>query len=398
MTVSRLRHVLLLAAAAVAMLSSAAAATGDGSSSIVDPVATGSNRVSPDAVHRPPPSTATSHSMLINQLGPRGPSNGQPTASWRPATSAPAERCREGCLQKRSIKDILCAQQRECSMCWDVCNRHNQIRRENELAHRLLLSLVRLVRNESVVTAGLEWTTPAELVRHQPPATRADPGASGPSPAPLAATENVERLVRISRAETGAPSRVITTSAPPRRRATLPEPELQEYHQCLVSWEILGGGLTGNLLTETFKVELSLWPNTKYHVHVTCRNKETDALIRSASLLVDTSEALIVNGPAPTPEHPSTQRPTVGPPPGPWAPDGDDDGEVMAVAAPPFGGGPGPGTSQELLILGGFVALLLLVLLSLIGVMLAVAQKPVVAPDDGELLIESEVLPKILHV
>ncbi|XP_058063644.1 uncharacterized protein LOC131213590 [Anopheles bellator] len=368
MTVATLRHVLLLAAAV------ATAATGDGSS-IVDPVAGGASATSN---HRPPPSTAApSRSMLVNQLAPGGPGNGFSSSSWRPATSAPAERCREGCLQKRSIKDILCAQQRECSMCWDVCNRHNQVRRENELAHRLLLSLVRLVRNESVVTAGLEWTTPAELVRHQPLATRAD-GATQ-----LAATENVERLVRISRAETGAqPERATTTSAPPRR-SPMPD-QLQQYHQCLVSWEILGGGLTGNLLTETFKVELSLWPNTKYHVHVTCRNKETDALIRSASLLVDTSEALIA----------STS--TVGPPPDDEL-SVDDDGEVMAVAAPPFGGGPVPGTSQELLILGGFVALLLLVLLSLIGVMLAVAQKPAVA-EDGELLIESEILPKILHV
>lgn len=42
---------------------------------------------------------------------------------------------------------------------------------------------------------------------------------------------------------------------------------------CLVTWEVSGGGLIGNLLTQTSFVELSLWPDTKYRVQVTCKNK-----------------------------------------------------------------------------------------------------------------------------
>lgn len=42
---------------------------------------------------------------------------------------------------------------------------------------------------------------------------------------------------------------------------------------CLVTWEVYGGGLMGNLLTDSCTVELSLWPETKYRVQVTCKNK-----------------------------------------------------------------------------------------------------------------------------
>lgn len=42
---------------------------------------------------------------------------------------------------------------------------------------------------------------------------------------------------------------------------------------CLVTWEVLGGGLMGSLFTETSDVELSLWPDTQYNVQVTCKNK-----------------------------------------------------------------------------------------------------------------------------
>lgn len=43
--------------------------------------------------------------------------------------------------------------------------------------------------------------------------------------------------------------------------------------QCLVTWEVSGGGLMGNLLTDSPDVELSLLPDTKYRVQVTCKNK-----------------------------------------------------------------------------------------------------------------------------
>lgn len=44
-------------------------------------------------------------------------------------------------------------------------------------------------------------------------------------------------------------------------------------NDCLVTWEVSGGGLIGNLLTQSSTVELSLWPDTKYRVQVTCKNK-----------------------------------------------------------------------------------------------------------------------------
>lgn len=42
---------------------------------------------------------------------------------------------------------------------------------------------------------------------------------------------------------------------------------------CLVTWEVDGGGLTGNLLTQSSFVELSLMPETKYRIQVTCKHK-----------------------------------------------------------------------------------------------------------------------------
>lgn len=42
---------------------------------------------------------------------------------------------------------------------------------------------------------------------------------------------------------------------------------------CLVKWSVFGGGLDGNLLTDSSNVELSLWPDTKYRVQVTCKDK-----------------------------------------------------------------------------------------------------------------------------
>lgn len=48
-----------------------------------------------------------------------------------------------------------------------------------------------------------------------------------------------------------------------------------EPSQCLVTWEVSGGGLMGNLLTDTPDAQLSLWPDTMYRVQVTCKNKVT---------------------------------------------------------------------------------------------------------------------------
>lgn len=338
-------------------------------------------------------------------------------------STSSTRQCREGCLEKRSIKDILCTNQRECAMCWDVCNRNHQIRKENELAHRLLLSLSRMIRNESVVTADIEWTTPEELLEHQP-----HPQAVVPSP--LAASENVERLSRIARdgaANSSAVSRIIQALS----QSTLQElkssgtssgsssEQQQSFHQCLVSWEISGGGLTGNLLTETAKVELSLWPNTKYHVHVTCRNKETDQLIRSAPLLIDTSEAVIVSLQGTTTTTTTSTTTTTMRPlainsvieeidvlqEATSFTDGDPISPLQTLPQkqparphlwPIYSSAELPENSKEIVILGVFVAILAFVLIVLTVVILVRRKQDAI--EDRELLIESEVLPKILHV
>lgn len=46
-----------------------------------------------------------------------------------------------------------------------------------------------------------------------------------------------------------------------------------DQHQCLITWEVFGGGIMGNLLTDTHEAQLSLWPDSKYHIQVTCKNK-----------------------------------------------------------------------------------------------------------------------------
>lgn len=82
---------------------------------------------------------------------------------------------------------------------------------------------------------------------------------------------------------------------------------LSTGNQCLVTWEVSGGGLMGNLLTESFNVQLSLWPDTKYRVQVTCKNKISGAMSRSLPLTIDTSEATIP--PSNQDRHPSQPIP-----------------------------------------------------------------------------------------
>lgn len=56
-------------------------------------------------------------------------------------------------------------------------------------------------------------------------------------------------------------------------------PTMSSPSQCLVTWEVSGGGLMGNLLTDSSSVQLSLWPETKYRVQVTCKNKVNISLL-----------------------------------------------------------------------------------------------------------------------
>lgn len=48
----------------------------------------------------------------------------------------------------------------------------------------------------------------------------------------------------------------------------------------------------GNLMAETTNIELSLWPDTKYNVRVTCTNQKSQKRISSLPLVVDTSKAI----------------------------------------------------------------------------------------------------------
>ncbi|KAH8336138.1 hypothetical protein KR074_003769 [Drosophila pseudoananassae] len=60
--------------------------------------------------------------------------------------------------------------------------------------------------------------------------------------------------------------------------------------QCLITWEVSGGGLMGNLLTDTAWAELSLWPDTVYNIQVKCKHRFTGVTRRSIKLNVDTSQ------------------------------------------------------------------------------------------------------------
>lgn len=84
--------------------------------------------------------------------------------------------------------------------------------------------------------------------------------------------------------------------------------------ECLVSWEVSGGGLVGNLLTQTSSVELSLWPDIKYRLQVTCKNRQTDEISRSLPMTLDTSQAMVVidNPPASPSIHPNPINTIVG--------------------------------------------------------------------------------------
>lgn len=59
--------------------------------------------------------------------------------------------------------------------------------------------------------------------------------------------------------------------------------------QCLITWEVSGGGLMGNLLTDTARAELSLWPDTVYNIQVTCKHKVSPSTPPLPSVLNITS-------------------------------------------------------------------------------------------------------------
>ncbi|XP_039294088.1 uncharacterized protein LOC111058308 [Nilaparvata lugens] len=62
----------------------------------------------------------------------------------------------------------------------------------------------------------------------------------------------------------------------------------QPHALYLVTWEVAGGGLRGNLLTASTSVALSLWPDTQFHVQVELMNPGQTSPEKSEELLVDT--------------------------------------------------------------------------------------------------------------
>lgn len=63
-------------------------------------------------------------------------------------------------------------------------------------------------------------------------------------------------------------------------------------NDCLVTWEVSGGGLIGNLLTQSSNVELSLWPETKYRIQVTCKNK-VNITSSSSFFIIEISKSMV---------------------------------------------------------------------------------------------------------
>uniref|UniRef100_A0A182US40 Uncharacterized protein n=1 Tax=Anopheles merus TaxID=30066 RepID=A0A182US40_ANOME len=221
---------------------------------------------------------------------------------------------------------------------------------------QLQLTVQRMVRNESLVTADVSWT-----------ATRPDV---------------------CNGTNFGAPG----------------------ASQCLVTWEVSGGGLMGNLLTESPSVQLSLWSDTNYRVQVTCRSKRSSALIRSAPLVLSTSGAVLLESGTRKPAQTTTVR-LLG-----EVAEGDDD-EALARELDSFEEGdphrrrhspsqlhPWPiarESNGEIAILALFVAMLLF-LLVLLTIVILVKWRPGSPGDPGRLekdaLVENEVMVEILHV
>ncbi|XP_055297537.1 uncharacterized protein LOC129566045 isoform X2 [Sitodiplosis mosellana] len=145
--------------------------------------------------------------------------------------------CRKDCLDKFSTDDLACLQKLDCSICWNNCAPRS--------------GAASVVETQSTELEKSEASDVFEL--------------------------SVRSMVRDKS----------LTMADIAWYANDPA-----QHQCLVTWEIFGGGIMGNLLTDTHEAELSLWPDSKYHIQVTCKNKNTSKMSKSLPILIDTTTAL----------------------------------------------------------------------------------------------------------
>ncbi|XP_035914651.1 transmembrane protein fend-like isoform X2 [Anopheles stephensi] len=168
------------------------------------------------------------------------------TSTSSTSTNTTINRCREVCLTKHSIPDMACSQTQACSTCLSSCaypgdsSPMPSSHRTSPLRCKLELTVHRMVRNESLVTADVSWSATVSDICND--TNFRLPGSS----------------------------------------------------QCLVTWEVSGGGLMGNLLTESSSVQLSLWSDTNYSIQVTCRSKHSSSLERSAPLVLSTSRAIML--------------------------------------------------------------------------------------------------------
>jgi hypothetical protein len=87
----------------------------------------------------------------------------------------------------------------------------------------------------------------------------------------------------------------------------------------LVTWEVDGGGLKGNLFTDSTCVTLSLWPDTIYHIQVRSRiNYSRITSIKTPSFCMTTFSASLTNHTALLPQSHDisfyVSRPVLAPP------------------------------------------------------------------------------------
>uniref|UniRef100_A0A182QBJ3 Fibronectin type-III domain-containing protein n=1 Tax=Anopheles farauti TaxID=69004 RepID=A0A182QBJ3_9DIPT len=250
--------------------------------------------------------------------------------------------------------------------CWSSCTTPGVTSRQlfpPQARCQLALTVERMVRNESLVTADVSWSVTTSA---QPSSARCDPSLGVP---PIAS-------------------------------------------QCLVTWEVSGGGLMGNLLTESASVQLSLWPDTNYRVQVTCRSKHSSALVRSEPLHLGTSGAIVLE-----PRKSTVAAVATSPPPLSETAEGDDDEALARELDSAEESSPRPSkttklhpwpiareSESEIAILALFVAMLLF-LLVLLTIVILVRWQPGGHTATGtterlekDALVEHEVMVEILHV
>ncbi|XP_058443738.1 transmembrane protein fend-like [Malaya genurostris] len=281
-----------------------------------------------------------------------------------PPVESPSKKpCREVCLEKHATKQSLCFQQKNCTTCQEKCaTKATKATPTLDNGHHLSLVLLEMIRNESLVTADVAWISVAN-------------NGFGPG------------------------HRSSTTSS---NSSSMPS---RDPHQCLVTWEVSGGGLMGNLLTESTSAQLSLWPETNYRVQVTCRNKHTDILVRSAPIVLNTSDATVVPGIAMTGTTTSSNfQPSAVADDEKDAAllsrlqevDTDPESNSVSVRAQLAVWPISRESQQEIILLGVFVALLTFLLILLTVVIFIKRKAP--SASEKEELVENEALAEVLHL